>query len=94
MAAGLADGSLPPLRADSVWIGRDDRARLVEWWKRDGTLTRAAGDLADLASAQLLLYGVAAGALLGVSVEEPGHDVMRETGRFLWFFPDEVEVVT
>ena len=31
---------------------------------------------------------------LGVSVDEPGHEVMRETGRFLWFFPAEVEVVT
>ena len=30
---------------------------------------------------------------LGVSVDEPGHEVMRETGRFLWFFPPEVEVV-
>jgi hypothetical protein len=31
---------------------------------------------------------------LGVSVDEPGHEVMRETGRFLWFFPEEVEVAT
>ena len=30
---------------------------------------------------------------LGVSVDEPGHEVMRETGRFLWLFPPEVEVV-
>ena len=30
---------------------------------------------------------------LGVSVDEPGHEVLRETGRFLWFFPPEVEVV-
>jgi hypothetical protein len=30
---------------------------------------------------------------LGVSVDEPGHEVMRDTGRFLWFFPPEVEVV-
>ena len=30
---------------------------------------------------------------LGVSVDQPGHEVMRETGRFLWFFPPEVEVV-
>jgi hypothetical protein len=30
---------------------------------------------------------------LGVSVDEPGHDVLRDTGRFLWFFPPEVEVV-
>jgi hypothetical protein len=31
---------------------------------------------------------------LGVAVAEPGHEVMRETGRFLWFFPPEVEVVS
>jgi hypothetical protein len=31
---------------------------------------------------------------LGVGVDEPGHEVMRETGRFLWFFPPEVEVVS
>jgi hypothetical protein len=30
---------------------------------------------------------------LGVSVDEPGHEVMRETGRFLWFFPPELEVL-
>ena len=30
---------------------------------------------------------------LGVSVDEPGHEMLRETGRFLWFFPPEVEVV-
>ena len=30
---------------------------------------------------------------LGVSVDEPGHEVMRDTGRFLWFFPPEVEVL-
>ncbi len=31
---------------------------------------------------------------LGVAVDEPGHEVMRDTGRFLWFFPPEVEVVS
>jgi hypothetical protein len=30
---------------------------------------------------------------LGVSVDEPGHEILRDTGRFLWFFPPEVEVV-
>jgi hypothetical protein len=28
---------------------------------------------------------------LGVSVDQPGQEIMRETGRFLWFFPPEVE---
>ncbi len=30
---------------------------------------------------------------LGVSVDQPGQEIMRDTGRFLWFFPPEVEVV-
>jgi hypothetical protein len=30
---------------------------------------------------------------LGVSVDEPGHEIMRDTGRFLWFFPPELEVL-
>jgi hypothetical protein len=31
---------------------------------------------------------------LGVSVDQPGQEIMRDTGRFLWFFPPEVEVLT
>jgi hypothetical protein len=30
---------------------------------------------------------------LGVSVDGPGQEILRDTGRFLWFFPPEVEVV-
>ena len=30
---------------------------------------------------------------LGVSVDQPGQEIMRDTGRFLWFFPPEVESV-
>jgi hypothetical protein len=30
---------------------------------------------------------------LGVSVEAPGQEILRDTGRFLWFFPPEVEVI-
>jgi uncharacterized RDD family membrane protein YckC len=30
-AAGLVDGSLPPLDVDRVWIGADDHARLLDW---------------------------------------------------------------
>ncbi len=68
--AGLSDGSLPPLPADSIWIGRDDRARIVEWSRRSGALARIDGAPADFASAQRLLYGVAVAALLGVPVEK------------------------
>ena len=30
---------------------------------------------------------------LGVALDEPGQEILRETGRFLWFFPPELEVV-
>jgi hypothetical protein len=30
---------------------------------------------------------------LGVALDEPGQEILRETGRLLWFFPPEVEVV-
>jgi hypothetical protein len=33
------------------------------------------------------------GVHLGVSVDQPGQEIMRDTGRFLWFFPPEVEVL-
>lgn len=67
VAAGLADGSLPPLDADRVWIGHDDRARILEWSHPGaGGGPPAAGGLPpDLPSAQRLLYGVTTGALLG-----------------------------
>jgi hypothetical protein len=31
---------------------------------------------------------------LGVALDEPGQEILRETGRFLWLFPPEVEVVS
>ena len=31
IADGLKDGSLPPLHVDRLWIGTDDRARLLDW---------------------------------------------------------------
>jgi hypothetical protein len=30
---------------------------------------------------------------LGVALDEPGQEILRETGRFLWLFPPEVELV-
>lgn len=77
MASGLSDGSLPRLHADRVWIGRDDRARLLEW-SRPGTgeIEEPAGSAdPSLASAQQLLYATAATALTGVppnGVGDPG----------------------
>jgi len=70
LTAGLEDGSLPPLLSDAVWIGSDDRARLVEWRKNGSMLERLDGATADLAGAQKLLYNVAVAALLGVTVQE------------------------
>jgi hypothetical protein len=69
VAAGLADGSLPPLTADAIWVGSDDRVRIVEWRTSAGGLARIDGGGADLPSAQRLVYAVAVAALLGVSVE-------------------------
>jgi eukaryotic-like serine/threonine-protein kinase len=31
IAAGMKDGSLPRLQVDRIWIGSDDRARLLDW---------------------------------------------------------------
>jgi hypothetical protein len=70
MAAGIEEGSLPPLASAAVWIGRDDRARIVEWRRSDRTLSRIEGETADLADAQRLLYRVAVAALLGVTMEQ------------------------
>ena len=70
VAAGLEDGSLPPLTSDSIWIGSDDRARIVEWCRSGDGLSRVSGEAPDLASAQRLLYAVAVAALLGVPVED------------------------
>jgi eukaryotic-like serine/threonine-protein kinase len=70
LAAGLEDGSLPPAGGESIWIGSDDRLRVVEWRRVDGTLSRIAGDAPDLAAAQRLIYAVAVAALLGVPIAD------------------------
>jgi serine/threonine protein kinase len=68
VAAGLADGTLPRLHPDRVWIGRDDRARLVEWTDPSLGSVEAPGTSVEptLESAQHLMYVVAVAALLGV----------------------------
>ena len=30
---------------------------------------------------------------IGVALDGPGQEILRETGRFLWFFPPELEVI-
>jgi hypothetical protein len=54
-----------------VWIDRDDRARIVDWSNPGAGLlvSDPAADAPDLRSIQRLLYGVAAGALLGIPPE-------------------------
>ncbi|MEO6238885.1 MAG: protein kinase [Vicinamibacterales bacterium] len=68
IASGHADGTLPPLDVSHVWLGQDDRVRLLEW--PDPAAPRVPANreapAAALAAAQRLMYGVAAGALLGV----------------------------
>jgi len=68
LTAGLADGSLPRLHPDRVWIGRDDRARLVEWTNAGAgpIVEPSESDDPTLASVQHLLYAVAVAALLGI----------------------------
>jgi eukaryotic-like serine/threonine-protein kinase len=69
VAAGLDEGSLPPLHARRVWIDRDDRGRILDWTdpgSGQATLDPDAAP-ADLPSAQRLLYACAVGALLGIA---------------------------
>ena len=70
LAAGLDDESLPPLDGESIWIGSDDRVRVIEWRRAGGALVRSGGDAPDLAASQRLLYAVAVAALLGVPLAE------------------------
>ena len=71
LTAGLKDGSLPSLHVDRIWIGSDDRARLLDWPAPgcpdvgEAHLVARASHL-DFGTAQQFLYGVAAGALRGV----------------------------
>jgi eukaryotic-like serine/threonine-protein kinase len=68
VAAGLDEGSLPPLHARRVWIDRDGRGRILDWTDpgSGGASFDPAAAPADLQSAQRLLYAVAVGALLGM----------------------------
>jgi hypothetical protein len=62
VAAGFVDGSTPALDYDRVWIGRDDRVRLVDFPR--------GGAPPDLTAAQQFLYGVTAGALAGIPASD------------------------
>src|SRR5262249_42229014 len=72
LTAGLADGSLPRLHPDRIWIGRDDGARLVEWTNPGAGPIVEPSESQDprVASAQYLLYSTAVIALLGVPPED------------------------
>jgi hypothetical protein len=59
--AGLADGSLPALTLDRVWITDAGRARLIDWPASAASPSADAGP--DLASAQKFLHDVGATAL-------------------------------
>jgi hypothetical protein len=92
---GPPDG-LPDLRGEpeatvaGVTFHRGDKVRL-----RPG----ADGDPFDrmldgrVATIERILWDVDDRLHLGVTVDDdPGQDLLRETGRFLYFFPNEVEV--
>jgi serine/threonine protein kinase len=80
VAAGMKDGSLPPLGVDRIWIGYDDRARLLDWVPPPSPAANETASarlrpsplmtVPDSASAQRFLYGVAAGALRGVHPDQ------------------------
>ena len=85
VAAGIKDGSLPPLTVDRIWIDSDDRARLLDWPPPPSPpeIDAASAGLrpfppstaqTDSASAQRFLYGVAAGALRGVHPDRAQHE--------------------
>jgi len=75
LAAGLEDGSLPPIDANRIWIGADDRERVCEW--APPSPLRGYGETGppdapdpppatlDLQSAQRLVYGAATASLGG-----------------------------
>ena len=74
IAAGVRDGSLPALAFDRVWIGSDDRARLLEWTP-PGIEAEASVTLPrTLESGQRFLYAIAAGALRGVDPRIAGQE--------------------
>jgi len=65
---GLADGSLPSLDFDRVWIGADGRVRLLDWPAPGAVASAAAVEAVssrDLAGAGRFLYRVAVSALRG-----------------------------
>ena len=73
---GLADGSLPVLEIDRVWVGADDRVRLLDWPAPHQGSGQPAGSgspaattglvpAPDLATAGRFLYRVAVSALRG-----------------------------
>jgi eukaryotic-like serine/threonine-protein kinase len=75
--AGLADGSLPALECDRVWIGDDGRARLLDWstpMDRQDSAGSLPGRAVDLPQAERFLHRVAISALEGgVLSENQGH---------------------
>jgi eukaryotic-like serine/threonine-protein kinase len=73
IAAATEDGSLPALHDDRVWITNDDRARLLDFTPPSTSFAPRAPDAdarsSDAAAMQPFLYGIAAGALRGVTPE-------------------------
>jgi hypothetical protein len=87
---------LPDLRGEpeatvaGVTFHRGDKVRL-----RPGTEGDPYDRMLDgrVATIERILWDVDDRLHLGVTVDDdPGQDLLRETGRFLYFFPNEVEV--
>ena len=70
VAAAQQDGSVPELRDDRVWITSDHRARLLDFAPPSTSALQpppSDPSASHVSDAQRFLYGIAAGALRGVS---------------------------
>jgi hypothetical protein len=89
VGAGVADGSLPDLELDRVWIGADDRARLLDWPAGTPPVAQRSGATSppDLSACCRFLYHVAIRALgavpargaadgIGLPLPVPGRDLL------------------
>jgi hypothetical protein len=76
---------------DGITFTRGDKVRLLLGQDGDPYDKMLDGRMATL---ERILWDVDDKLYLGVTVDgDPGQDLMRDTGRFLFFFAGEVEVV-
>jgi hypothetical protein len=80
---------LPEVEADGVVFRRGDRAVVRPGLDADLHARMLEGRTVTVER----IYRDYDGRIhLGVALDEPGQEILRDTGRFLWFFPPELEV--